>query len=63
MTNFTDPQIKISDAVAVFGNNKSALARYLKVHRSLITYWVNSGNENVPILHAYRLMQHNDFKK
>lgn len=63
MEKFNDPKIKVSDAIAAFGGNKAALARYLGLHRVTVTDWSNWGTEYVPTLHAYRLRNHHpDFR-
>jgi hypothetical protein len=65
MEKFNDPKIKIADAVAAFGGNKSALARYLGLNKVTVTDWTNDSDlEYIPGIHAYRLRDHHpDFKK
>jgi hypothetical protein len=63
MEKFNDPKIKITDAVAAFGGNKAALARYLGLTRVTVTDWTNSDKEYIPGIHAYRLREHHPYFK
>jgi DNA-binding transcriptional regulator YdaS (Cro superfamily) len=57
------PEIKVTDAVAAFGGNKSALANYLGISPAAVSQWTTRGRKTVPTVQAYRLRDnHPDFK-
>jgi DNA-binding transcriptional regulator YdaS (Cro superfamily) len=57
------PKIKITDAVAAFDGNKSALANYLGISPAAVCQWISRGRETIPTVQAYRLRDnHPDFK-
>lgn len=54
---YKDPEIKVEDALALYGGNQSRLASVLGVSRSSVCQWVKEGRKLVPTIQAYRLKQ------